>query len=377
MAGNPLSAGSLSSFMAGSLPKGDGPQLKTPYDAVALFAHACMVAVGFKLVGLGEDHKIEAHSEASDVQALPAEWNASSSYAFRYAHPQSSMEYLVKVNRLGPKAVVFGIGLGDDRTNSFDIAIKDYISDSSFSSLTNPDNRSTGDLSKALQDVFISEGRLCDLGTLFKLSIIQKLMPSLHKEGYEEAENAVGSSDRPRQPENRDPPYDPLRDDRLPQPARPHPFDDPLAHPPRRPVPPGDFPPPDFEDEYEINRPPRGFPPQGRNPLDIGHDDLYPQGLGPRDPLRGTFGPGGAGGLPRPGGNGGMHPTFDDPMFGGRRGEGGYDPRHPPGARYDPVGPGDGPPGAHGGPRFPGGGGAGRGGGPPNPFGGFGSGDFI
>ncbi len=68
-----------------------------------------------------------------------------------------------------------------------------------------------------------------------------------------------------------------------------------------------------------------------------------------------------------------MHPTFDDPMFGGGiGGVGGYDPRAPPGARYDPIGPGDGPPNLRNGPRFPG-----RGGGPPNPFGGFGGGDFI
>jgi hypothetical protein len=60
--------------------------------------------------------------------------------------------------------------------------------------------------------------------------------------------------------------------------------------------------------------------------------------------------------------------------------------RAPPGARYDPVGPGDGPPNLRGGPRFPGrGGGLGGGGlgggsggfGPPNPFGGFGGNDFI
>ena len=53
--------------------------------------------------------------------------------------------------------------------------------------------------------------------------------------------------------------------------------------------------------------------------------------------------------------------------------------RAPPGARYDPVGPGDGPPNLRSGPRFPGGGGGiGRGpGAPPNPFGGFRGTDFI
>ena len=92
-------------------------------------------------------------------------------------------------------------------------------------------------------------------------------------------------------------------------------LDDPLAAPPRRPIPAGDFPPPGFEDEYEINRPPRGgggLMMPGRSPYGIGHDDLNPPGLGPHDPLRPSFV--GGGGLPRPGGgSGGMHPTLDDP----------------------------------------------------------------
>ena len=57
-AGNPLSAGSLSLFMATSLPKGEGSQLKNPTEAVALAVHAGMIAVGFRLIGLGEDERI-------------------------------------------------------------------------------------------------------------------------------------------------------------------------------------------------------------------------------------------------------------------------------------------------------------------------------
>ena len=34
--------------------------LKTPYEAVALIGHSCMVAVGFRLLGLGEDHSIRS-----------------------------------------------------------------------------------------------------------------------------------------------------------------------------------------------------------------------------------------------------------------------------------------------------------------------------
>ncbi|KAL4803406.1 PI31 proteasome regulator N-terminal-domain-containing protein [Aspergillus unguis] len=313
--------------------------LKTPYEAVALIGHASLLAVGFRLVGLGEDHTLESSSESP---SLPAEWNADSTASFRYAHSHSSMQYLLKVSRLGNNAVVFALALGDDRTTSFDVPVKDYISASAL-----PLTSST-DLPASLREVFISGSRLTDLISLFKINVIQKLAPGVYKEGQETGQQREITSERA-------PRLDPLRDDSDP-PARPYPFDDPLAIPPRRPGPAGDFPPPGFEDEFEIQRPPRGFPGAGRHPLNIGERDLYPPGLGPNDPIRGGIGPGLSGG-------GGMHPTFDDPLFGGPRGGGGYDPSAPPGARYDPVGPGDGPPFGRG---------LGRGRGGPGGSGGFG-----
>lgn len=355
---NALGADTLLDHMVKSLPEqGEaGTQLpKDPYSAIALLCHACMLAVGFKLKGLGEDHRIEVQSDSEDIQPLPKEWNTSSSYGFRYSHPQSSMEYLVKINRLGGKALLHGVGLGDDKTASFEIKAQDYISEGSLKEEIGSDKES------ALRNIFISNGRISDFASSMRTSIIQKLAPGIQKAGYEENQSAT---EQPRRREETRPPdYDPLRDDQ-PRPARPYPFDDPLAAALRRPHPPGDFPPPGFEDEYEMNRPPRGMPGGYRPFGNIGERDLYPPGLGPHDPLR--IGPGGGGGFR---GGGGMHPTFDDPLFGGQGG-GQYDPRAPPGARYDPVGPGDGPPNLRGGPRFPGGGGG-------NPFGGFGRGDFI
>ena len=56
--GSPFSAGSVATFMASSLPPEAEPQIKNPYDALALFGHACMTAIGFRLLGLGEDHRI-------------------------------------------------------------------------------------------------------------------------------------------------------------------------------------------------------------------------------------------------------------------------------------------------------------------------------
>lgn len=57
-AGNPLSAINLSKSMCSSLSTLSEPQLKNPYDAVALLAHACMLAVDFRLIGLGEDDRL-------------------------------------------------------------------------------------------------------------------------------------------------------------------------------------------------------------------------------------------------------------------------------------------------------------------------------
>jgi hypothetical protein len=219
---------------------------------------------------------------------------------------------------------------------------------------------STEDASKKLQDLFITEGRLNDLGSLFKISIVQKLAPGINKATEQtntEAEQTQSSGrSAPRRggqaPDAREPPNEP-------EPARPYPFNDPLARPQgNRPLP---EPIPGFEDEYEVNRPARRDLRDNRYPVGIGHDDLYPPGLGPNDPLRPHLGPG----MPRLGGGfgGGMHPTFDDPLFGGQGGAGGYDPMAPPGARYDPIGPGGAPRDNRGGPS--------------NPFGGFGDSDFM
>lgn len=340
--------------------------LKNAYEIVALAAHASMLAVGFRLVGLGEDDKVEAQSDPAQPPRLPAHWNASKgSYAFRYKHDQSSMEFLLKVNSMGNKAHIMGMGMGDDQTHSFDVKVHDYVSEGNLPVAPSTEGRSRDEAAQKLVEAFISSGRLSDFGSLMRVALIQKLVPGIHKAGYEETRAAESSSGaRTREPapgrEGDRPIHDPLREERDP-PARPYPFQDPLAQP-RRPLP---EPIPGFEDEFETQRGPRGVPPGGFPR--IGERDLYPQGLGPHDPLRGGVGPGLG-----PMGGGGMHPTFDDPLFAGQGQRGrGYDPRAPPGSRFDDPGPGFGG-GMPGHPR-----GAGMGGRPPNPFGGFGSDDFI
>lgn len=301
------------------------------------------------------------------------------------------MQFVLTISKISTKAVINGLALGDEKVNTLDIPLNDFISPSSLP-YTVPSDRTTTDASRNIQQIFISPPRISDFANILKHSVIQKLIPRMAKEGYEETSETTRAEEASRNRNQRQdidereraPQYRPQ--DPAPPAAIPRPFNDPLADLPRRgPYP--DFEPPGFEDEHGILRPPGrgGFGGIGgiRGPS-IGERDLYPPGLGPNDPLR--IGPGTGGGGGYRGGGGGMYPAFDDPLFDGRGQQGsGYSHFAPPGARYDPVGPADGvprdpsanrrfPPSGGG---FGGGGGGGMRGGPPNPFGGFGSGDFI
>jgi len=154
------------------------------------------------------------------------------------------------------------------------------------------------------------------------------------EDGYEEDAATVGRNAARQEREEEDnsrryPAPNPLRQP-APAPARPHPFNNPLQGPdPRQPGPDGFI--PGFDDEYDLTRPLRGMAPAG-SPFGIGISDLNPPGLGPRDPFD-PLRPG-----PMGGGNGGMHPTFNDPLFRGQ-GQGGYNPLASPGGEFNPQAP--------------------------------------
>lgn len=80
------------------------------------------------------------------------------------------MEYVVKVDRLGGKAEIRGIGLGDERISRFEVTAKDFISSSTLPlriTLTADGEEDRSDLEEKLKNVFISpnriEGQLPDL----------------------------------------------------------------------------------------------------------------------------------------------------------------------------------------------------------------------
>lgn len=389
-----LGASSLAQHIATSLSKDTSPQIRSPTDALAVACHAGMLAVNFKLVGLGEDHKLPTPSTASAPQPVPPQWNAASTVDLRYTHPQSSMQFLLHISRLSSKVTIQALALGHDKVVTFDVTSKDFISESSLPATPVTASASIEDAQHAITSIFVNPSRLSDFGNLLKVNVIQKLVPSLQKEGYEDTtttSSTTSASQQPQAPHSRNPlhsppTYDPLRDGPPgPPPARPDPLADPSIGPrPPRPFPAGDFPPPGFEDPYDVHRPPPGMGSGGIGSVDPGYGerDLYPPGMGPNDPLR-IGGRGGRGGR----GGGGMYMDMRDIERGAHPD---FNPQVPHGARYDPVGPG-GPGGGvpydplsgdrggprRGGPGMGGGGFGGMGGAPHNPFGGFGPDSFI
>ncbi|THH33578.1 hypothetical protein EUX98_g538 [Antrodiella citrinella] len=282
-------------------------RLATPQDGLAAFFHAIMTVLAFRLVSLDESSPTASFSD----NVLPEEWNSHGpgNYTFRYRHDQSSLEFLLKISKLGGRTLVYAIAIESDKTASLDISTNDFSSQSFY-----PHDLDAAD-AQPLVHGFISSNRVADLTSQFQFSILQKLVPGLRKDGYTEvsAEGASNSSSnvaRPAQPE----------------PSRPQPVMPPFA--------------PDRNTPDHIPL---------RNPLEIGRRDLDPF---PRNPFAppslfpDNSGDGMFVGPNHPILGGGMR----GPGFGGRGpwgGDGFLPPMGaPPGARFDPVGPGMGPMGS-------------------------------
>ncbi|KAK0243041.1 PI31 proteasome regulator N-terminal-domain-containing protein [Armillaria nabsnona] len=274
--------------------------LASSQDGIAALLHTVLSALSFRLVGV--DDSTTSFSDSNNV--LPVEWNKHSpgNFTFRYKHDQSSLEFLVKVSKLGARMVINAIALESDKAASLDIATDDFVSASFF-----PYDIDASD-AHPLVHGFISSSRVADFVTQLKLKIIQALVPGLRKEGYTEvAASQTAPSARSEAP--------------------------PAARPPQ-------IPRYNPDEEFPYRHPPSQLPP--RNPLEIGRRDLDPFPVNPFNPPS-LF----------PGGDGdGMFVGPNHPILGvgGRReweqrgpwgGDGFLPPMGaPPGARFDPVGPG-------------------------------------
>ncbi|KKA27279.1 hypothetical protein TD95_003476 [Thielaviopsis punctulata] len=361
--------------MADALPthqKGDSTSdISSSYEVIGLLVHALMSSAKFRLVGFDEDKKIETEC-TSLAPRLPAKWNATfGSHTFVYVHSQrkssSGATFVIRVDRLGGKLEIRGTGSEDGgKMHRVEIAAAREIVRSAglplrikIDSDSGEEDRS--DLVERLQGVFVSEGALDDLLDKIQRNIIQNLLAENETGGSEELSSTTTSAPAPDVILPRSI-HDPFAAVDPPACPNPYPAPDVLDQPRNipKPVPQGEFPPPGFDDEHEIQGPlrPLNAPGSGLGGLGgvgTGHDDLNPPGLGPHDPLRQSFVPSGGFGR-QTGGHHGMNPTLDQLMYPGQSNDefgdmSGNSMFNPPGARWDPTGPGGHPRrfGGHGG----------------------------
>lgn len=288
---------------------------------------------------------------------LPKRWNDNTRLStLVYTRHDSPRKFLIRVARQGPQLDITGeITGGPSQAHRFGLNSRDLLNQKNLPvriafSAQGHELRDQ-QLADQITSVFTNPSDLDTTASAIYQTIIQPLLdtpPSDSTEKEDEPNPNTRSSLQESAPQTSD--RNP--ESTLPPDNAPHTFPDPARAPqhlPRGDIPRGDFPPPGFDDELDLQRN-RPIPTDDRTAPSIGSRDLYPAGLGPHDPMVPYFG--GSGG-PN-GGSGGMHPTFDDPLFrgphgGGGGGHGGFDPQVPPGARYDPLGPRGSP--RHGGGR--------------------------
>ncbi|GAA5844193.1 hypothetical protein JCM9279_001722 [Rhodotorula babjevae] len=368
--------------------------LASPIQALALVVHTVHTALGFRLT---QPRPLDG--DGHPANRLPDEWPPHSSAGelkFRYRHDQSSLEFVVTVVELGDRALVAGAAVDNPaRSSTFDLVLNDYFSPTSLSPSTAP--LPVAALSPS--NPFATRARFNDLVHLYRLNVLQRLVPGLSKDGYDELRapppGASGSGSGGSGGAARGPGYYPDRGGPM------------GMFPPSRggggegeggrrspPAPPRTGGPAYPAPNPDRDRDPLAIPGSGGRGgggygglprADIGRRDLEPLGGmgGTFGGLPGMGGGGGFGGLGGLGGGGGMggmggggggmlmgsdHPLFrerfgpsNDVVGGGegrRWGGDGYLPPMgaPQGARFDPVGPTNGPPtGGLGGPNAGGG----------------------
>ncbi|KAF6762359.1 PI31 proteasome regulator N-terminal-domain-containing protein [Ephemerocybe angulata] len=285
---NILDASALISLLPTLLPE-NAKTLACPQDGLAALIHSAFTALAFRLIAVND-----STSEITSGNILPPQWNKNGpgDYSFKYRHDQSSLEFLIKVSKLGTRTVVNAIAIETDKVASLDLCTDDFTSPSFY-----PHDLAQS-AEKPLIHGFISSNRL---------KIIQKLIPGLQKEVPTSAGSQPSTSrdPTPARPQAGRPPnapdYDPYGQ------SRPYPPRNPLEigrsdldpFPPQSVLP--SFPLPSRRDRNDPqqgpwggdgarfdpvgpappNRPPRGpFPPGGGNLRDPDNDEFMPPGMG-------------------------------------------------------------------------------------------------
>ena len=108
MSANLLDASALIHSLPSLLPLGR-KRLESPHDAIAALVHTVFTTLGFRLVGVEESGPIGTF----EGNVLPDAWNqhGPGNYTLRYKHEQSSLEFVVKVGKLGSRTLINSIAL--------------------------------------------------------------------------------------------------------------------------------------------------------------------------------------------------------------------------------------------------------------------------
>lgn len=95
-------------------------RLRQPQDGLSALLHTTLTRLDFRLIGLGEDHRLDQQDDDDQNQSanktknqLPEDWNSKGpdTYSFRYRHDQSSLEFIIKTVKLAGRVVVHGIAV--------------------------------------------------------------------------------------------------------------------------------------------------------------------------------------------------------------------------------------------------------------------------
>ena len=108
MATNVLDPSALCSLLPTLLPQ-DSKKLNSSHDGIAALVHTALSAVAFRLIAIDES----STTISSTGNVLPAEWNqhGPGNYTFRYRHDQSSLEFVVKIIKLGARTLINAIAV--------------------------------------------------------------------------------------------------------------------------------------------------------------------------------------------------------------------------------------------------------------------------
>lgn len=115
MSSSILDPSALTAKLPKLLPKGN-KALKSPQDALAALVHTVLAVLGFRLVGVDDSSSQGTYED----NVLPEGWNAygPGHYTFRYKHEQSSLEFVMKLAKLGTRFTINAIAV-EVRTHSF------------------------------------------------------------------------------------------------------------------------------------------------------------------------------------------------------------------------------------------------------------------